>query len=169
MDIKINNQITDKELRVIDEAGENLGVLPIIEAKRLAEEKGLDLILIVPTVAPPIAKIMSFDKFRYLKDKELKKQRQATKALDMKQVQISPREARNDLLMKVAKAKKFIEAGHKVQINLRLRGREKAANLRDWSKTKMQDFKKMLDFPHKLTQDIQFDGKQFTIRIDPTS
>jgi len=73
------------------------------------------------------------------------------------------------LLMKVAKAKKFIEAGHKVQINLRLRGREKAANLRDWSKTKMQDFKKMLDFPHKLTQDIQFDGKQFTIRIDPTS
>lgn len=162
---KINNQITAPELRVIDEAGENLGVLSLADAKRMAEEKELDLILMVPGVEPPIAKIMSYDKFRYLKEKELKKKRQAEKAPDMKTIQISPREAVNDLQIKIGKMKKFLEGKHRVQVNMRLRGREKA--MKDWSKMKMEEFKKMLTFPHKLAQDVVFDGKQYSIRIDP--
>lgn len=168
MDItyKINNQITAPELRVIDEAGENLGVLSLEDAKRAAAEREVDLILIVPTATPPIAKIMSYDKFRYIKEKELKKQRQAMKAPEMKQIQISPREAKNDLLMKIARLEKFLGAGHKVEVAMRLRGREKA--MKDWSKTKMEEFMKLIPFPFKLAQNIQYDGKQFTIRIDPT-
>lgn len=167
MDIsfKINNQITAPELRVIDEAGANLGVMPLGEAKRIAEEKGVDLILLVSTVNPPIAKIMSYDKFRYIKEKEMKKKRQAEKAPEMKQIQISPREATNDLMMKIGRMKKFIEGGHRVEVNLKMRGREKA--MKDWSKMKMEEFKKMINFPYKLSQNITFDGRQYSIRIDP--
>lgn len=163
--VKTNNQITAPELRVVDEQGGNLGVLKLADAQKIASDKGMDLILIVETVAPPIAKIMSYDKFRYLKEKELKKKKQAEKAPEMKQIQISVREATNDLNIKIGKIKNFIEDGHSVQINLKLRGREKA--MKDWAKTKMAEFKKMITFPHKLTQDMLFDGRQFSIRIDP--
>src|SRR3989338_10285979 len=115
--VKINNQITAPELRVIDEAGANLGILSLSEAKRIAEEKGVDLILLVSTVTPPIAKIMSYDKFRYIKEKEMKKKRQAEKAPEMKQIQISPREAVNDLMIKIGKIKKFLAGGHRVEVN----------------------------------------------------
>ena len=164
-DIKKNNQITAPELRVIDEAGANLGLLSLSAAKQLAADQGMDLILIVDTVTPPIAKIMSYDKFRYIKEKEMKKQRQAMKAPEMKQIQISPREAKNDLMMKIGRMKKFLDEGHRVEVNLKMRGREKA--MKDWSKMKMEEFKKMIDFPHKLSQNTTFDGRQFTIRIDP--
>ena len=163
--VKINNQITAPELRVVDEAGENVGVLPLAEAKRLAEEKGLDLILIVATATPPVARIMSYDKYRYIKGKEDKKNKQAQKTPEMKQVQISPRAAMNDLMIKINKMQEFIEEGHKIQINLRLRGREKA--MRDWAKMKMEEFIKLIPFKYKVTQNIQYDGKQFTMRIDP--
>lgn len=167
MDIqyKINNQITAPELRVIDEAGENLGVLSLEEAKKIAADRSVDLILIVPTVNPPIAKIMSYDKFRYIKEKEMKKQRMAMKAPEMKQVQISSREAKNDLMMKIGRIEKFLGEGHRVEVAMRLRGREKA--MKDWSRGKMEEFLKLIPFQFKLTQNIQYDGKQFTMRMDP--
>lgn len=151
---------------MVDEAGENLGVMSLADAKAAAAEKGLDLILIVATANPPIAKIMSFDKFRYQKEKELKKQRQAQKAPEMKQIQISVREAKNDLMMKIGRLQKFLEAGHKVEIALRLRGREKA--MKDWARMKMDEFLKLIPFQYKLSQTAQFDGRQYTVRIDPT-
>lgn len=95
----------------------------------------------------------------------MKKQRQAMKAPEMKQVQISPREAKNDLMMKISRVEKFLGAGHKVEIAMRLRGREKA--MKDWSKTKMEEFMKLIPFQFKMSQNIQYDGKQFTVRIDP--
>ena len=83
----------------------------------------------------------------------------------MKQVQISPRAAKNDLMIRIDKIQEFLEEGHRIQINLRLRGREKA--MKDWAKMKMEEFIKMIPFKYKLTQSIQYDGKQFTMRIDP--
>ncbi|OGE82868.1 MAG: translation initiation factor IF-3 [Candidatus Doudnabacteria bacterium RIFCSPHIGHO2_01_FULL_49_9] len=162
---KINKEIAAKELRVIDEAGGNVGVLSLDDARHAAEEKGLDLILIVPNATPPVARIMSFDKFRYIKDKEAKKQKAAQKAPEQKQIQISAREAENDLVMKMGRAHKFIESGHRVEVAMRLRGREKY--MKDWSRMKMEEFMKMLKFPHKLIQNILFDGKSLTIKIDP--
>ena len=76
---RINNQITAPELRVIDDHGENLGIMPLEAALKLAAEKNVDLIEVVPNAKPPIAKAISFDKFRYQKEKELKKQKTAQK------------------------------------------------------------------------------------------
>lgn len=151
---------------MIDEAGGNIGVLSLQDAKSEAASRGLDLILIVPTATPPIARIMSFDKFRYIKEKELKKQRAMNKAPEQKQIQISAREAENDLKTKIGKMAKFIENGHRIEVAMRLRGREKG--MKDYCKGKLEEFMKMIPFPYKTVQTIGFDGKSFTTKIDPT-
>lgn len=164
---KINKAITAPELRVVGENGENLGVLSLQEALDKAASAGVDLILIVAGANPPVARIMSFDKFRYIKDKEIKRQMIAKKTPEQKQVQISAREAENDLKTKAKRVAKFLNAGHRVEILLRLRGREKAPSMRDWVRSRLELFAKMLDFPYKVVQDIKFDNRAFSMKIDP--
>lgn len=133
------------------------------DALAAAVAKEMDLILIVPNANPPVAKITNFDKFRYERDKELKKQRQAQKTPEMKQIQISLREAKNDLLTKIKRLEKFMEAGHKIEIMLTLRGREKGMN--DYAKTKLQEFLEMITTPYNTTQNVIRAGRGFTVQI----
>lgn len=159
---KINNQITAPELRIIDDNGDNLGIISRDEAIKIAKDKGLDLIEISPTAKPPVAKIMSFDKFRYTEMKREKKQRQGQKASELKQMRISARAALNDLQVKANKVNKFLEENHKVEINLVLRGREKQN--KDWARKKLQEFLKIL-VPHKALSDMKFGHKGFSIQV----
>lgn len=160
---RINNQITAAELRVIDEAGENLGIIARDEALRMAREKGLDLIEVSPTAKPPVAKIINFDKFRYQKEKELKKQRISQKAKEMKQIQVSGRAALNDLKIKADKINEFIAEGHPVEIQMVLRGREKAN--RGWARAKLEEFLKMITTEHKIISQIKSGGRGFTVAV----
>ena len=144
--------------------GENIGVLSLQDALREAESRGLDLILIVPSANPPVARIISFDKFRYIKEKELKKQKALNKAPEQKQIQISAREAENDLQTKIGKMAKFMKNGHRIEILMRLRGREKG--MKDYCKGKLEEFMKKIPFPYKTVQAIAFTGKAFSIKID---
>ncbi|OIO49031.1 MAG: translation initiation factor IF-3 [Parcubacteria group bacterium CG1_02_42_13] len=162
-EFRTNNQITAPELRVVDENGGNLGVMPLKEALAAAIAKGLDLILIVPNASPPVAKITRFDKFRYEKEKEWKKQRQAQKALEMKQIQISVREAKNDLSTKIRKLEKFLGAGHKVEIVMTLRGREKG--MKDFAKIKLEEFLKMITVDHNIAQEIKPGGRGLAVQV----
>lgn len=161
--IRINEKINVREVRVIDENGANLGVIATSEALRMAKEKGLDLVEISPMVNPPVAKIISFDKYRYQEEKKLKKQRAAQKIQEMKQVQISVREAIHDLEVKAVRVNKFLEEGHKVEILLNLRGREKAHQ--DLAKQKLRDFTKIINPDHKILADIKWTGRGFNIQI----
>jgi len=138
--------------------------MPLKEALAAAIAKGLDLILIVPNTSPPVAKITRFDKFRYEKEKEWKKQRQAQKALEMKQIQISVREAMNDMKRKAKKIDEFMAEGHKIEIQLTLRGREKS--MRDFTEAKLREFMKLIVTPYKVTQEIQKGGRGLLIQID---
>jgi len=140
-----------------------LGVMPLKEALAAAIAKGLDLILIVPNASPPVAKITRFDKFRYEKEKEWKKQRQAQKALEMKQIQISVREAKNDLSTKIRKLEKFLGAGHKVEIVMTLRGREKG--MKDFAKIKLEEFLKMITVDHNIAQEIKPGGRGLAVQV----
>ncbi|MEK9154642.1 MAG: translation initiation factor IF-3 [Patescibacteria group bacterium] len=160
---RINNQITAPELRVINEDGTNLGVMSREEALKLAEEKGLDLVEITATAKPPIAKIISFDKFRYQKEKELKKQKASQKVSGLKQVRISARAAKNDLEIRAKKIQEFLEAGHKVEIMLILKGREKYN--RDWARHKLDEFIKMITSDIKITMEPRFGGKGLVMQI----
>jgi len=134
------------------------------DAMKIAQEKGLDLILISPKADPPVARIMNFDKFRYEKSKELKKQK-SQKAPDTKRVQISPRTAKNDLMVQLRKLEKFLGAGHRVEIQLTLRGREKAN--KEWARAKLEEFMAMIETPHKVTSEVKFGGRGMLVQISP--
>ena len=164
--IRINEKINVKEVRAIDETGANLGVIETSEALRLAKEKGLDLVEISPMAIPPVVKIISFDKYRYQEEKKWKKQRATQKIQEMKQVQISVREAVHDLGVKAVRVNKFLGEGNKVEVLLNLRGREKAHQ--DLAKTKLRDFIKMVDQEHKILSDIKWTGRGFNIQIVST-
>lgn len=146
--IRLNNQITAPELMIIDNEGKSLGVMTKEAALKLAQDQRLDLIEIAPTAKPPVARIMSFDKYRYLQEKKLKKQRAQQKTQEMKQVQISVREANHDLQIKAERVNKFLSEGHAVEILLTLRGREKAH--RDFAREKLADFMKRINPEHKV-------------------
>jgi translation initiation factor IF-3 len=160
---KINEKITAPELRIIDETGANIGILPLQEALQLAREKGLDLIEIVPNAKPPVAKIMSFDKFRYQEEKKLKKQKAQQKTQELKQVRISARAAEHDLQIKAEKVNEFLEEGHIVEIQLVLRGREKAN--KDWAKQKLYDFLKIITPEHKVLLEPKYGGRGFNAQV----
>ena len=120
----INEQIRDKEVRVIGEDGEQLGIMSSREAFKLAQEAELDLVKIAPKAQPPVCKIIDYGKYRYeqaRKDKEAKKKQ---KTIEVKEIRISPNIDTNDLNTKVNNAKKFITKGNKVKVTLRFRGRE---------------------------------------------
>jgi translation initiation factor IF-3 len=122
----INEQIRDKEIRLIGENGEQLGVMSAKDAMKLAKEAELDLVKIAPTAKPPVCKIIDYGKYRYelaRKEKEAKKKQ---KTIDIKEVRLSPNIEENDLKTKVNAARKFIEKGDKVKVTLRFRGREMA-------------------------------------------
>ena len=161
--VKINEKITAPELRVIDEAGENLGVLPLAEALKMAKEKGLDLIEIAPTAKPPVGKIMSYDKYRYQETKKLKKQRAGTKTQELKGVRISARAAEHDLQIKANKVNEFLDGGDVVEIQLVLRGREKAN--RDWAKQKLLEFVKMINPEHKILLEPKYSFRGFNMQV----
>ncbi|HEY4523275.1 MAG TPA: translation initiation factor IF-3 [Candidatus Paceibacterota bacterium] len=167
MQAKTNNQITSPELRVIGASGENLGIITKEEALRLAAEKGLDLIEIAPTAKPPVAKIMSFDKFRYQKEKEYKKQRLAQKTAGMKQIRVSARAAENDLRVKAKKANEFLENGSNVEVMMILRGREKGN--RAWAEQKLNEFLRMLDPESKVTSPARYTGRGFVVQVQKSA
>ena len=122
----INEQIRDKEIRLIGENGEQLGIMSAREAMKLAEEAELDLVKIAPTAKPPVCKIIDYGKYRYelaRKEKEAKKKQ---KVVELKEVRLSPNIDTNDLNTKMNAARKFISKGNKVKVTLRFRGREMA-------------------------------------------
>ena len=122
----INEQIRDREVRLIGENGELIGIMSAKEAYKLAQEAELDLVKIAPTAKPPVCKIIDYGKYKYelaRKEKEAKKKQ---KVIEIKEVRLSPNIEDNDLNTKVSAAKKFLEKGNKVKVTLRFRGREMA-------------------------------------------
>ena len=122
----INEQIRDKEVRLIGEDGEQLGVVSGKEALRLAEEAGLDLVKIAPTAKPPVCKIVDYGKFKYEQTRREKEAKKKQKTIEIKEIRLSPNIDTNDLNTKINAAKKFLTKGDKVKITLRFRGREMA-------------------------------------------
>ena len=122
----INEQIRDKEVRVIGEDGEQLGIMSSKEALKLAEEAGVDLVKIAPTAKPPVCKIVDYGKFKYEQTRKEKEAKKKQKTVEIKELRLSPNIDTNDLNTKINAARKFIGKGDRVKITLRFRGREMA-------------------------------------------
>ena len=122
----LNEQIRDKEIRLVGEDGEQLGIMSAKDALKMAKEAGLDLVKIAPTAKPPVCKIVDYGKYRYEQARREKEAKKKQKVTEVKEIHLSPNIDVNDLTTKANQARKFIEKGNKVKVALRFRGREMA-------------------------------------------
>ena len=126
LDHQINEEIRDKELRVIGANGDQLGIMSSADALALAEEKELDLVKIAPNAVPPVCKIMDYGKFRFEQLKKEKEAKKNQKVVEIKEIRMSPSIDTNDFNTKVKNAMKFLNDGNRVKVTVRFRGREMA-------------------------------------------
>ena len=122
----INEQIRDKEIRLIGSNGEQLGIMSARDAMKIAREAELDLVKIAPTAKPPVCKIIDYGKYKYEQARKEKEAKKKQRTIEIKEVRLSPNIEENDLNTKVNAAKKFLQKGDRVKVTLRFRGREMA-------------------------------------------
>ena len=125
-ELMINEQIRDREVRLIGADGEQLGIVSSREAQKIADEAGLDLVKIAPNAKPPVCKVIDYGKYRYEQARKEKDAKKKQKTVELKEIRLSPNIEANDLNTKMNAAKKFLAKGNKVKITLRFRGREMA-------------------------------------------
>ncbi len=157
----INEQIRDKEVRVIGEDGEQLGIMSAREAFALAKEADLDLVKIAPTAKPPVCKIVDYGKYKYEMVRREKEAKKKQKVIDVKEVRLSPNIEENDLRTKVNAARKFIAKGDKVKVTLRFRGREMAHMQQ--SKHILDDFAELLADVAVVEKAAKVEGRSITM------
>ena len=157
----INEQIRDREVRVISESGEQLGIMSAREAMKLAQEAELDLVKIAPKAQPPVCKIIDYGKYKYELTRKEKEAKKKQKTVEIKEVRLSPNIDTNDLNTKVNNAKKFIGKGNKVKVTLRFRGREMAHVQQ--SKHILDDFASMLEDVAAVEKPAKLEGRNMSM------
>ena len=160
-DLMINGQIRDKEVRVIGEDGEQLGIMSAAEAQKIADEAGLDLVKIAPTAKPPVCKIVDYGKFKYEQARKEKEAKKKQKTIEVKEIRMSPNIDTNDLNTKIAAARKFLEKGNRVKVTIRFRGRE-LAHMND-NKYILDDFAKALEDISVVEKPAKVEGRTLTM------
>lgn len=160
-DLMINEQIRDKEVRLVGENGEQLGIMSSRDAQKMADDAGLDLVKIAPTAKPPVCKIVDYGKYRYEQIRREKEAKKKQKTIEIKEIRLSPNIDTNDLNTKMNAARKFIGKGDKVKVTLRFRGREMAhmAN----SKHILDDFAEELSEIAVIEKAPKVEGRSMTM------
>lgn len=157
----INDQIQEKEVRLIGEEGQMIGIVSIEEARAQADEAGLDLVLISPKAVPPVCRIIDFGKFRYEQERKEKESRKKQKIIEVKEIRFSPNIDTNDMKTKANMARKFIEHGDKVKVSMRFRGRE-MSRMQD-SKHILTDFAAMLEDIANVDKEPKVEGRNMVM------
>ena len=157
----INEQIRDREVRVVSADGEQLGVMSSRDAMKLAREAELDLVKIAPKAQPPVCKIIDYGKYKYEQSRREKEAKKKQKTVEVKEVRMSPNIDANDLNTKVNNAKKFIMKGNKVKVTLRFRGREMAHVQQ--SKHILDDFADMLKDVAQVEKPAKLEGRNMSM------
>ena len=157
----INEQIRDREVRVVSADGEQLGVMSSRDAMKLAREAELDLVEIAPKAQPPVCKIIDYGKYKYEQSRREKEAKKKQKTVEVKEVRMSPNIDANDLNTKVNNAKKFILKGNKVKVTLRFRGREMAHVQQ--SKHILDDFADMLKDVAQVEKPAKLEGRNMSM------
>ncbi|WP_178411856.1 translation initiation factor IF-3 [Peptostreptococcaceae bacterium] len=164
-EVAINEQIREKEVRVISADGEQLGVMPIKEAQGLANSKSLDLVMISPNAKPPVCKVMDYGKYRYEQARKEKEAKKKQKTVNVKEVRLRPGIEQNDLNTKAKQAMKFLSKGDKVKVELRFRGRE--LGHKDLGKDVMLKFIEAVKEFGEPAKAPTFEGNNMVVIIDP--
>ena len=161
----MNEKIRAQELRVLGDEGEQMGILSLAEALKIADEKELDLVLVSPDAKPPVAKMMDYGKFKYEQEKKKKEARKNQKTIDVKEVKFSCKIADGDIAYKVKHAIEFLEDGKHVKLRVFLRGREMANP--EWGVDVLNRVWPMLEEVGVLEQDAKRDGRYVNMYVTP--
>ena len=160
-ELMINEQIRDREIRLIGEDGEQLGIMSARDAMKLAREANLDLVKIAPTAKPPVCKIIDYGKYRYEQARREKEARKKQKTIEVKEIRLSPNIDTNDLNTKVNQARKFVSGGNKVKVAVRFRGRELAHTA--VGKTILEDFAQKFSDIAVIDKPAKLEGKSMVM------
>ena len=167
MNHEINEEILDKEIRVIGDDGEQLGIMSAEAAMKIAEEKELDLVKISPMAKPPVCKIMDYGKYRFEKAKKEKEARKNQKIVDIKEIRLSLNIDTHDFETKINHARKFIAAGNKVKVSIRFRGREMAHT--HLGEVILRDFAAKCEEVANLDKAPKLEGRNMSMFLSPKS
>ena len=157
----INEQIQAKEVRLIGEAGQQIGIVSIEEARAQAKEAELDLVLIAPKADPPVCRIIDFGKFRYEQARKEKEAKKKQKVIEVKEIRFSPNIDVNDINTKANMARKFIEHGDRVKVTMRFRGRE-MSHMNE-SRHVLDDFAEKLSDIAQVEKAPKVEGRNMTM------
>ena len=164
-DLMINEQIRDKEIRLIDENGEQLGIVSSRDAQKIADEKKLDLVKIAPTAKPPVCRIMDYGKYKFDQAKKEKEARKKQKTVDVKELRLSPSIDTHDVQVKVKKANEFLKDGDKVKVSIRFRGREIGHSKAGMAI--LEDFAKQTEEFGVIDKQPKMDGRSLVMFLAP--
>ena len=162
---QLNEEITDKEIRLIGENGEQLGIVSGEEALRTAEEQGLDLVKISPQATPPVCKLMNYGKYKFEQSKREKEARKNQHVVEIKEVRMSPGIDVGDFNTKLKNAQKFITDGNRVKVSVRFRGREMAHT--DIGKDLLVRFAEQCAEVATLDKEPKLEGRSMSIFLSP--
>ena len=163
----INEEIRDREVRVVDQNGEQLGIMPTQQALTLAEERQLDLVKIAPQARPPVCKLMDYGKFRFEQSKREKEARKNQHVVEIKEIRMSPGIDVGDFNTKLKNAQKFIADGNRVKVSVRFRGREMAHT--DIGKELLDRFAEQCAETANLDKPAKLEGRMMSIFLSPKS
>lgn len=161
----MNEEIRAREVRLIDENGEQIGIVSLKEALDLAAERDLDLVEIAPSARPPVCRIMDFGKFCYEQSKREKEARKKQKIITVKEVKLRPNIERHDLLVKAANARRFLEDGDKVKVTVMFRGREVSHS--ELGAALCQRFAEELSALASVEKEPKLEGRNMTMILAP--
>lgn len=164
-ELAINEEIREREIRVISDSGEQLGVMSAKDAQVIANNKNLDLVMISPNANPPVCKIMDYGKYKYEQSRKEKESKKKQKVVNIKEVRLRPGIESNDLNTKANQAIKFLKKGDKVKVELRFRGRE--LGHKDIGKEVMLKFIDIVKEFGEPTKAPAFEGNNMVVMIDP--
>jgi len=163
---KVNHQIKAATLRIINDEGQQIGVMPLSEALALALEHGLDLVEVSPNANPPVAKLIDFAKFRYQQKKIEQQQKKNAKKTEVKTIWISVRISEHDMQIKAKKVTEFLTDGDLVRIELRMRGREQAYG--ELGHKQLQHFLTFITAPFRVEVPLKRMGGTFSLTVAPS-
>ena len=166
-EMQINEEITDKEVRLISNEGEQLGIVSAAQAQKLAAEKNLDLVKIAPQAKPPVCKIMDYGKYRFEQSKREKEAKKNQRVIEIKEIRLSPNIDVHDFDTKVGHARKFLSAGNKTKVSIRFRGREMTHT--DLGLTIMAQFSEKCADIASVEKPAKLEGRQMLMFLAPKS
>ena len=166
-EMQINEEITDKEVRLISNDCEQLGIVSAAQAQKLAAEKNLDLVKIAPQAKPPVCKIMDYGKYRFEQSKREKEAKKNQRVIEIKEIRLSPNIDVHDFDTKVGHARKFLSAGNKTKVSIRFRGREMTHT--DLGLTIMAQFAEKCADIASVEKPAKLEGRQMLMFLAPKS